>query len=158
MVHPGARAFHLTMKQLTASDLDLLRRLESCALTADQLPHRAHLRLAFIHLSLYPFDVALATLRRRLQRFLAHHGAPHSAYHETLTHAWLLAVRHFMQATPSATSSEKFLLRCPRLLDKKIMATHYTETLLMSPAARAGFVEPDREPIPRHADDRGVIS
>jgi hypothetical protein len=140
------------MKRLTAADASLLRAFECCALTPAQLPHRAHLRLAFIYLRLHPFDVALATLRKRLQAFLAHHGKPLSVYHETLTHAWLLAVRHFMQAQPAALSSHEFLRHCPALLDKKIMETHYTTKRLMSAVARARFVAPDRDPIPRHAD------
>ncbi len=141
------------MKPLTASDARLLRAFERCALTPTQLPHRAHLRLAFIYLRLHPFDSALEILRRLLQAFLTHHGAPPAAYHETLTHAWLLAVRHFMQAQPLVTSSDEFLLRCPALLDKKIMATHYTSDRLMSPAARANFVAPDRNPIPFPSSD-----
>jgi hypothetical protein len=139
------------MKRLAATDARLLRAFESCALTLGQLPHRAHLRLAFIYLRLHPFDVALPTLRKRLRAFLARHGKPLSVYHETLTHAWLLAVRHFMQAQPAAVSSHEFLRHCPALLDQKIMETHYAPKRLMSAAARARFVAPDRDPIPRHA-------
>ncbi len=137
------------MKTLTASDASLLRAFESCALSPDQLPHRVHLRLAFIYLRLHPFDVALETLRSRLQKFLAHHGAPASVYHETLTRAWLLAVRHFLETQAPLPGSDEFLLRCPALLDKNIMSTHYSPARLGSPAARAAFVEPDRAPIPR---------
>lgn len=136
--------------QLASTDANLLRDFESCALTPAQLPHRAHLRLAFIYLTLHPFDVALPTMRARLVAFLEHHGAPAAAYHETLTHAWLLAVRHFMKTGTLAASSEEFLRRCPALLDKEIMLSHYTAEHLMSDAARENFVAPDRDPIPVH--------
>ncbi|MEO7168079.1 MAG: hypothetical protein ABI787_05305 [Spartobacteria bacterium] len=137
---------------LTTSDASLLRAFESCALTPGQLPHRAHLRLAFIYLRLHPFGVALELLRSRLQKFLAHHGASASVYHETMTRAWLLAVRYFLAARPSVRSSAEFLRRCPVLLDKNIMATHYSPEHMMSPAARAGFLEPDLDPIPGQSD------
>lgn len=32
------------------------------------------------------------------------------------------------------------------------MLTHYSADVLFSPEARAGFVEPDVQAIPRHAD------
>ncbi|HEY5553094.1 MAG TPA: hypothetical protein VIK52_14470 [Opitutaceae bacterium] len=31
-----------------------------------------------------------------------------------------------------------------------LMLTHHSTELLFSPGARAGFVEPDLDPIPRH--------
>jgi len=37
------------------------------------------------------------------------------------------------------------------LLDSKIMLTHYSADLLFSDEARARFVEPNLDPIPRHA-------
>ncbi len=36
------------------------------------------------------------------------------------------------------------------MLDAKIMMTHYSAEVLFSDEARAEFVEPDLEPIPRH--------
>jgi hypothetical protein len=36
------------------------------------------------------------------------------------------------------------------LLDTRIMLTHYSAELLFSDAARADFVEPNLDPIPRH--------
>jgi hypothetical protein len=37
------------------------------------------------------------------------------------------------------------------LLDSRIMLTHYSTELLFSDKARAKFVEPDLDPIPRYA-------
>jgi hypothetical protein len=36
------------------------------------------------------------------------------------------------------------------VLDTKIMLTHYSAEVLFSPEARALFVEPDLDPIPRY--------
>ena len=40
------------------------------------------------------------------------------------------------------------LAQHPELLDANIMLTHYSEERLFSDRARAGFVVPDRQPIP----------
>jgi hypothetical protein len=37
-------------------------------------------------------------------------------------------------------------------LDSKIMLTHYSAAVLFSADARAAFVQPDVDPIPRRAD------
>ncbi len=40
----------------------------------------------------------------------------------------------------------------PRLLDAKIMMTHYSAEVLFSEEARARFVEPNISPIPRNGN------
>src|SRR5450432_1088872 len=136
--------------QLPESDLRFLRAFEACELTAENFRHREHVRLAYIYLRLYPLDVALESLRAGLLRLLTHFGAPASLYHETITRSWLLAVAHFMNAGAPTTDSEDFLANSAVLLDKEIMLTHYKRETLMSPSARAQFIEPDLEPIPSH--------
>ena len=135
---------------LSPDDSRFLQAFEACELTSATFRHREHLRLAYIYLTLHPFETALQTMRSRLQTFLAHLGAPPTAYHETMTRAWLLAADHFMHRSGAQTSSEDFLAASPALLDKDVMYTHYTPERLKSSAAREGFVEPDLEPIPRY--------
>ncbi len=68
-----------------------------------------------------------------------------------MTQAWVLAVDYFMQkAAPARFDSfDAFIAADPRLLDPAIMLTHYSTERLFSDEARAGFVEPDPEEIPR---------
>ena len=113
--------------------------------------HRQHVRLAYVYLVDCDVNLALDRMRAALVCFLSHHGIPATKYHETLTRAWILAVHHFMHRTPEASSADDFIDRNPMLLDSKIMLTHYSAGLLFSDAARAEFVEPDLDPIPRHA-------
>lgn len=68
--------------------------------------------------------------------------------HETLTRAWVLAVRHFMSRSPSRSFAE-FAEKSTPLLDSKVMLTHYSAGVLFSPGARASYVEPDLETIPQ---------
>jgi hypothetical protein len=94
-------------------------------------------------------EAALEDTRATIRAFLSHHGIAPTRYHETLTRAWLLAVDHFMQRTPEASSADDFIARNPVLLDSRIMLTHYSAERLFSVAAREGFLEPDIEAIPR---------
>jgi hypothetical protein len=112
--------------------------------------HRAHLRLGYVLLIEHGDDVdaAVAAMRRVLHTFLARFAIDPAKYHETLTAAWLLAVRHFLAGSPPCASADDFLRHNPRLLDSAIMRTHYSAATLASPAARASFVAPDLDPIP----------
>jgi hypothetical protein len=137
---------------LSADDRDFRRAFETGALAPAGFSHRAHVRLGYVYLADSDgVESALERMRTALVAFLAHHGIPAAKYHETLTRAWILAVDHFRHRTPEAASADDFIDRNPALLDSKIMLTHYSAGLLFSDAARAQFVEPDLDPIPRHA-------
>jgi hypothetical protein len=116
----------------------------------DQFDHRGHVRMAYLYLVEHDTEAATICMRAALQGFIQHHGIAPAKYHETLTRAWILAVRHFMERSPAATSAEGFIAQNPELLDSKIMLTHYSASLLFSTEARSAFVEPDTSPIPRY--------
>ncbi len=59
-------------------------------------------------------------------------------------------MRHFMERTPTAASFDDFIGTNQALLDAKIMLTHYSAEVLFSDEARASFVEPNLDPIPRY--------
>jgi hypothetical protein len=80
------------------------------------------------------------------------HGVDVSKYHETVTRAWIMAVRHFMEISPDSDSSETFIENNPKMLDSRIMMTHYSAEVLFSDEARAKFVEPNLSPIPRYGN------
>ena len=139
------------MQSLPESDLRFLADFEDCRMTAAEFGHREHVRVAYIYLSLHPFEIARTRIENGLRQLLAHFGAPPAKYHETLTRAWLLAVQHFLQASGPTTGSAQFLHQNAALLAKEIMETHYTKDRLGSEEARRHFVEPDLQPIPRAA-------
>jgi len=140
------------MKHLhSASDREFRASFESGGFEG-QLDHRDHLRLAYIYLVEHDVDDATALMRRALQDFLRRRRIDPAKYHETLTRAWMLAVRHFMETSPPAQSAEMFLALNPQMLDAGIMTTHYSAGLLSSDGARERFAQPDLDPIPRHED------
>ena len=135
---------------LSEDDLRFRADFESGRIAPAQFDHRGHVRLAYGYLVEDDDEVALERMRAALLAFLARHGIEASKYHETITRAWILAVRHFMARSPAMDSADAFIARNPILLDSKIMLTHYSAELLFSPEARARFVDPDLDPIPRH--------
>jgi len=137
--------------EVSKSDMQFLTEFEAGAYAPADFDHRAHVRLAYVYLATNDVERATTLMRAALVNFLRHHGIAPTKYHETLTHAWILAVFHFMHRTTEAESADDFIVRTPLLLDSRIMLTHYSAERLFSQHARAGFLQPDRDPIPRHA-------
>ena len=125
-------------------------QFEFCTFQVSDFDHRAHLRLAYIYLTEHDTETAHQLMREALLAFLEHNGVDPSKYHDTMTHAWILAVRHFMEASSSAESADSFINQNPEMLDSRIMMTHYSADVLVSDEARAQFVDPDLDPIPQH--------
>lgn len=137
---------------VSTSDQRFRDAFSAGTVTPGMFDHRAHVRLAYVFLAEHDADLATELMRSALLAFLKHHGIDATKYHETMTRAWILAVRHFMERTPSTASADQFIDVNPVLLDSKIMMTHYSAGLLFSAEARARFVEPDLQAIPRHDD------
>lgn len=139
--------------QTSVQDREFLRQFETFVLKPDALDHRSHVRLAYIYLCDYDANTAHQKVRHALGGFLSHHSVDPSKYHETITQAWILAVRHFMAHTPDASSASEFIDANPELLDSGIMMTHYSKSVMLSDKARKSFVEPDLDPIPKYHDE-----
>lgn len=137
---------------LSDDDRRFLCEFEAGAVAPAAFDHRAHVRLAYIYLTDAGPETAYERMRRALHAFLDRHGIDRAKYHDTMTRAWVMAVNHFMQRTPEARSADEFIDRNPRLLDSKIMLSHYSASVLFSDEARARFIDPDLEPIPPNKD------
>lgn len=140
----------MTEHALSADDRRFREEFESGAFAPAQFDHRAHVRLAYVYLVGRDVESATVMLRSALLAFLRRHGVDPSKYHETITRAWILAVRHFMEKSPTGDSAGAFIDANPTLLDSKIMMSHYSAELLFSDEARAKFVEPNLDDIPRY--------
>lgn len=131
-----------------SADDAFVAALENCRIGPEDFDHAAHVRLAYAYLCALDPEAACARMKSSLLRFLGHVGANPEKFHETMTRAWILAVRHFMDTVGPTTSYTQFIERAPDLLDARIMLTHYSVETLFSDAARERFVDPDIQPIP----------
>jgi hypothetical protein len=144
-----ARRYEIeTMNLITTADSDFSRQFDAGEVPPKDFNHRAHLRLAYIHLASHGPALAVRTFSNSLLNLLRRNDIDPAKFHETLTQSWLLAVWHFMQRAGDTASSEDFLRRSSALHDPKVMLTHYSRELLFSDDARVRFVAPDLEPIP----------
>ena len=133
---------------LSTEDENFRKEFEACKFPPAEFNHRAHIRLAYVYLSGNDTELAYELMRIKLLLFLKCHSIELSKYHETITRAWILAVKHFIENTPGSESFAGFIEKNPRMLDAKIMMTHYSAEVLFSDEARAKFIEPNLDPIP----------
>lgn len=134
----------------TDESIELLaRRFEDCTLPAAEWNHAAHLTVALWYVRRLGRDGALERIRAGLRRYVVAIGGNPAAYHETITRAWIDVIARFAasdeaRALPLAEQAERLIARCG---DKEHLLAYYTRERLLSPEARAGWVEPDRAPI-----------
>jgi hypothetical protein len=136
-------------------DRELLAAFENCTLPFEQWTHRAHLRIAYLYLSKYSFEEALAAIREGIKKFNAFHKVPEGpdrGYNETTTHALAHLVAATMAAykqTHRVSNAEEFCDMHPQLMSKHVLRFFYTVQRRMDPRAKAEFVEPDLTTLPR---------
>jgi hypothetical protein len=112
---------------------------------ADGFRHRQHIHLAFIATRRYGTAQAADKVSSWIRHLTAH--APQK-FNATVTRAWTEIVAHHAAADPSVTEFEAFAERYPELLNKRLLARHYTAAALASPLARRGWMAPDLMPFP----------
>lgn len=129
------------------SDDDFVSAFEKCELPNEVFRHREHVRLTFIYLRRYGYEVAGARTSEAIRRYALHNGAPQK-YHETITRAWLRIVQAATTSVREGTSFEEMLEAYPDLLNKGTLTKYYSDEVLGSERARGSFAEPDREALP----------
>ena len=107
--------------------------------------HRQHIHLAFIAARRYGTAQAPDKVSGWIRHLTVH--APQK-FNVTVTRAWTEIVAHHVADDQSVTDFETFAERHPALLDKRLLARHYTSAALASPRARSGWVEPDLAAFP----------
>jgi hypothetical protein len=132
----------LALASAHLADDEFLEAFHSCRLKNSEFRHADHLRLAWLHVHRAPFEAALSSVRTGIQRFAAHHQAPH-LYHETVTTAWV----HLL-ATHHENTFEEFLRQNEHRLTKDLLHQFWTPELLASDEARRNWTPPDRKELP----------
>lgn len=96
------------------SDAEFEARFAACTLPVSDFTHRAHLRLAWLHLHKYGLQQAEANILDQLEAFVAHAGATNK-YDHALTRASVRAVHHLMQRSQAGNFGD-FLDENPGLI------------------------------------------
>ena len=117
---------------------------------AERFGHRQHVHLTWLAVRRHGTAAAVTLVSSGIQRTARYHGAPQK-YHATISRAWVELVGYHLRAGEDFAG---FAARCPELLDKRLLTSHYRPSTLASPAARSGWIEPDRKPLPRPTPDQ----
>ncbi len=136
------------MNSSPKSDEAFLLAMADCSLAPNSFNHRAHLRLAYLHLEKAgEVDLAAERVCKTIQHYAAHHGAP-DKFHCTLTQACVKVVAHF-KARAKDLTWEELLIKFPGLEQNmlELLHQHYSPARLSSPKAKEVFCEPDLLPF-----------
>jgi hypothetical protein len=131
-----------------ASDVsvaEVVAAFEACTLPYPRWTHRAHLAVAAVFVTRWPFADALARARHHIDLYNRTCGDP-DGYHETLTVLFLRRVAAEVRVQGSRSLADlvnELTTRC----DMTWPLRHYSAEVLWSAVAKAGWVEPDREPL-----------
>jgi hypothetical protein len=131
---------------MSAADAAFLDAFDSGHPEGGVFGHREHLRLAWVLIGRHGLDAATPEIERRLRDLAAAHGMP-ERYNRTLTLFWVRLVAHVSERRPAATFAE-FLAAEEWLLEPGLARRHYSQELLASAPAKAGWVDPDLIAMP----------
>lgn len=135
------------------SDEEFLAAVAVAKFPGGKFDHRGHLRMAWICLRGQEFDAGLERIRATVKGFATLLGVVEK-YHETVTRAWAERIQAAVEQTPELSTFDAFLGAHPELLNPKLLEQHYRKETLDSPGAKAGWVAPDLEPLPRRKQAR----
>ena len=134
---------------------DLIQAFRFRTLPKAEWTHEAHLRVGAWHVYHYGPDEALEQLRRGITGLNERHGtvnSPTSGYHETITRAYVLLLDEFLRVFEVETPLDarvNAIVSSP-MASKAMLHRFWSDGLLMSPRARAGWVPPDVAPLSLH--------
>jgi hypothetical protein len=115
------------------TDEQFLVQFTALTLAPAHFGHDGHVRLAAIHLREHGTEGAVRRTCAGIRAYATHLGVP-GKFHWTVTEALV----RLMAAAGGTLGGDA----------RALLARHYSPALLDSAAARAGFVAPDRAPLP----------
>lgn len=135
------------------TDTELLAAFESQAIARADWTHRLHVRMAYLYLRAYLFEIALERIRTGIQRLNAANGIQ-LGYHETTTVAWAQLIHTTLCEQGPDETSDAFVDRHPHLLCSTLLRLFYSRAIWQEQDCKTKFVEPDLAPLPQPRADR----
>jgi|HubBroStandDraft_1064217.scaffolds.fasta_scaffold51226_2 hypothetical protein len=128
------------------TDQDYLEPLSEILSVRGGFGHREHLKLAWTYLANNSVEDARRQMASAIRHVTDIHGAP-DRYHDTITSSWVILVATHRRHDTAATF-DQFIAKYPALLDRQLLAHHYSEELLRSTSARKRWTTPDLRSLP----------
>ena len=136
----------ITLGSRAYTDDAFIEQFENCSYPGGSFHHEDHLRLAWLYLQRYSSRDAENRIAESILRFASNLGAAEK-YHHTLTVGWMRLVESARRLTPHVRDFHAFLDAHHWLLKRDALLSFYSREVLISPAAREGWVEPDLSPF-----------
>ncbi len=129
----------------------LVSAFEARTLPKSEWTHEAHLIVGLWYVMHEPLPSALVSMRERIRAYNEASGVANTAtsgYHETITCLFLIAIAAHVVSSESDEFEELLasLLAGP-CGDSRFPLRHYSRERLMSPEARAIWLDPDLQPF-----------
>ena len=132
---------------LQLNDDEFVRAFENCELAGSLFHHADHVRLTWIYVCRFGEMAATERVLAGISRFATHNGSPQK-FHYTQTCGWVRLIAAAQRESLCVRTFEEFIEAHSQLLDADALARYYSKSTLDSPAARAGWVEPDINHLP----------
>ena len=139
---------------------EVVQGFESCKTGKEEFTHACHLTVALWYVTHHSFEQAIARMRAGLYRFIDHHQVPAGKYNETITQFWLKVVEAYVVKQTGSSliltgdqsaANEQLVFLANGLVEAKgnarLVFEYYSESLINSPEAKAGWQEPDLKPL-----------
>jgi hypothetical protein len=128
----------------------LVRAFEDATLAREDWTHAAHLVVALSYAHRHRLE-AYTRLRDGIRRYNAATGlveTPTRGFHETITRAWFQLVLHFLDLFDDGRPLQALATDLIEVYERDELFRHFSRERLLAAGARAGWVEPDRAPLP----------
>jgi hypothetical protein len=126
----------------------LVRAFESATVPKEAWTHEAHLVVALSYVREHGPEAATLRMREGILRLNAALGGPPTAYHETVTRAYITLIASFVDQHDAGQSFDVLLqLLLERCRDRHCLLQFYSRELLGSQGARERWIPPDVRPI-----------
>ncbi len=137
------------MEYETKEDIEaIIKAFETCTVERGEWGHPEHLILAYHYATNHDFENAYEKMKAGIFKLLDSFGVDVSKempYHETMTVFWMKTVYGYAASNPEITVET--VNEMIKRFDKHYPGRYYSNDLLMSDRARAGYIEPDINPI-----------
>lgn len=129
-----------------------VRDWEQDRIPGDQWTHAAHVAMAAHYLQTLPKEEALARVRQGIWAYATARGVPNEqlgrGYHETLTVFWVELCDRYLRACGKQGIEAARAVVDAYANQSKLHKEYYSGDIVMSPEAKANWVEPDLRALP----------
>lgn len=128
----------------------LYERIRDGSFPPDEFSHAEHIRLAWYYLTEWPLPEAMDRFERDFRGYVARIGAQ-AKYHHTITRGLLELLATHLDDPALRRDWDAFREDARPAFDNALalLKRYWSEDTLFSDAARRGWVDPDRAPLPR---------